>query len=152
MDKNKKLSFEVEKEFEVPVEELYKAWTNPEALKQWWKPMDNLLTKVENNVTSGGSILYEAGGEGEEPNVLIKGKYEKVIDEELLIYSWNFNLPKNPVEESPYKLEVNFSKTSNGSRIHVNQKNLQDEEAVVVHREGWEKGLQDLKSYLSSKA
>ncbi len=152
MDKNKELSFEVEKEFEVPVKELYKAWIDPKSLKQWWKPMGNLLTKVENDVTPGGSVLYEAGVEGEEPILLIKGKYEKVIDDELLVYSWNFNLPKNAVEDSLYKLEVKFSETSNGSRIHVNQKNLMDEEALVVHREGWEKGLQDLKSYLSSKS
>ncbi len=152
MNKNKELSFEVEKEFEVPVKTLYKSWIDPESLKQWWKPMGNSLTKVENNVTPGGSVLYEAKGEAGEPILLIKGKYEEVIDEELLVYSWNLNMPKNPVEQSQYKLEVKFHETSKGSRIHVNQKNLQDEEAMVVHRDGWEKGLQDLKSYLSSKA
>lgn len=148
MDKNKELSFEVEKEFEVPVAELYKAWISSSALKQWWKPMGNSLTKVENNVTPGGSIRYEAGREGMETTLLITGEYEKVSEDELLVYTWNFDFPKNPVEKSMYKLEINFSKTANGSRIKVNQENLEEDEALVVHREGWEKGLEDLKNYL----
>jgi uncharacterized protein YndB with AHSA1/START domain len=67
------------------------------------------------------------------------------------VYSWNFDFPKNPVEESSYKLEINFSETANGSRIHVKQENLDDQEAVVVHREGWEKGLEGLGKYLEKR-
>lgn len=148
MDNNKEQSVEVSKEFNVSVEELYKAWISPEALTQWWRPMGKKLTDVKNEVREGGSIKYTA--HDNEAPLVIKGKYEEVKENEKLVYTWDFNFSNEAFEESPYRLTINFEEQGIGSRLIVKQENLKDHEAVMVHEKGWKKELENLQHYLKS--
>ena len=38
---------EIERQFNVSVEELFKAWTEAEHLKQWWHPMGETLESIK---------------------------------------------------------------------------------------------------------
>lgn len=143
-------TIELSKEFPVSVEELYNAWISPEALKQWWTPMGNKLTGVRNEVKKGGSIEYKA--DDSEPSLVIKGEYKEVKENEKLVYTWDFDFTNEAIEESPYQLTIEFSSDGDSSRLKVKQENLKDEEAVKVHKKGWEKQLNNLKSYLKEQA
>lgn len=140
---------EISKEFPVSVKELYKAWISPEALKQWWSPMGKKLTEVKNDVREGGSIKYSANG-GENP-LVIEGEYQEVKENDKLVYTWNFNFSNEALEESPYRLTINFREEGEGSLLQVKQENLKDNEAVEVHKKGWEKELENLRDYLDQK-
>lgn len=140
----------VSKEFPVSVDELYQAWVSADALKQWWKPMGHQLNDVTNELRAGGKVEYRFGKNQDEALLIISGNYEEVKERERLVYSWNWQFPKNPIEDAPYKLTIQFLPQGNGSRIEVTQENLKDEEAIKVHEEGWNKALNDLDGYLSS--
>lgn len=143
-------TIELFKEFPVPVEELYRAWISPEALKQWWRPMDKKLTEVKNEVKKGGSIKYVAS-DAEAP-IVITGEYEEVKEHEKLIYSWNFDIANGAFEESSYRLTVEFSGNGDNSRLSVKQEDLKDHEAVMVHKKGWERQLENLEKYLNDQS
>ncbi len=51
MESNGQSSINASKTFKARVEALYKAWTDAEQLKQWWKPMGFSLRQVENELT-----------------------------------------------------------------------------------------------------
>ncbi len=142
-------SLEVSKDFPVSVEHLYNAWISPKALKQWWKPMEKKLTDVQNEVKKGGSIKYTANDS--EPSLVITGEYEEVKEKEKLVYTWDFNFSEDAFEESPFRLTINFQENGDKSRLEVKQENLKDNEAVQVHKKGWEKQLENLKKYLEEK-
>lgn len=149
MKSTKEPVLEITKDFPVSVEKLYKAWISPTALKQWWKPMEKKLTDVQNDVKKGGSIKYTANDS--EPSLIITGEYEEVKEREKLVYTWDFNFSEDAFEESPFRLTINFQKNGEKSRLEVRQENLKDDEAIQVHRKGWDKQLENLKKYLEEK-
>lgn len=147
MESNEK-SITASKEFNVPVETLYSAWTEAEQLKQWWKPMKMNLADVVNDLNEGGEILYKFEGESG-TKLTIKGSYEQVQPGEKLVYTWNWELPDDKLN-SQYKLEVSFKGTESGSSIHIVQVEEADQEAVKPKEGGWDHELDNLASYLEN--
>jgi uncharacterized protein YndB with AHSA1/START domain len=145
MEINKALKVEASKSFPVTASQLYNAWTNPEELKQWWKPMGNALKEVVNDIKTGGAVRYIFADNA----LVISGEYLEVKENEKLVYTWNWELPNDAVRNAAYKLTVNFAGKDNGSEISISQENFQDEEAMLPHRQGWEKGLDELEHFLS---
>lgn len=151
MEASKTASFETEKDFPVGKDKLYEAWTTEEALKQWWKPNGNTLQKLTNDIKEGGEVKYEFADTDGKHLITISGTYDEAKPAERLIYSWNWDLPFEPVRNANYKLTVEFSDNGDGSHLKVKQDEFADEEAIIPHKEGWEKGLRDLETFLSGK-
>lgn len=147
MEINKALKVEAGKSFSVGIDQLYDAWTNPEQLKQWWKPMGSTLKEVTNDLKEGGTVRYIFDSD----KLVISGQYLEVKEKEKLIYTWNWELPDDAVRNADYKLTINFTSKGNGSEINVLQENFQNEETMLPHKEGWDKGLSDLEQFLNTK-
>ena len=147
METNKTFKLEASKEFTVPAKQLYEAWTEPEQLKQWWKPIGNQLAEVDNNIRKGGRVAYQFA----EDTLRISGEYLEVNEGKNLVYTWNWEFPQDVVKNGAFKLNVRFEDKGNGSQLYVTQENFKDEEALQPHKEGWDKALNDLKNYLEGK-
>jgi len=141
----KKNVIEIERHFEVDAETLFRAWTEAEHLKQWWRPMGNSLTDVKNELKEGGAVAYYVGDAGLE----ITGNYTEVVPNERLAYSWVWNM-NDEGSESGYTLNITFSPDGEGSKLKVVQEGFSGPEFLKPHEDGWEKGLNDLSSYLTS--
>lgn len=144
MEITKELMVQAAKSFPVTAEQLYTAWTNPDQLKQWWKPMGNSLKEVINDLKQGGAVRYIFN----DNKLIISGQYLEVKENEKLIYTWNWELPSDAVRNADYKLTINFVSKDDGSEINVLQENFENEESMLPHQEGWEKGLNDLANFL----
>ena len=143
---NNDLKLEVSKHFSETTEQLFAAWTEGEQLKMWWKPMNNSLTEISNDLKQGGAVKYVF-----ETGLIISGNYEEVSKNEKLVYSWNWNFPKDEIKNASYKLSVKFIKEDEGSTLNILQTSFENEESMLPHKEGWEKGLNDLARYLSDE-
>jgi uncharacterized protein YndB with AHSA1/START domain len=148
---NKDIQLNVDKDFPVPVERLYQAWTDPEALKQWWHPMGNQMQQARTKPEVGSPVEYVFANEQGEHSFTINGTYKEVEEGKKLVYTWNWQVPDATVGHSEFLLTVVFSPAGSGSRIAVTQENFKDEESVQPHHEGWEKGLNDLHRFLSQQ-
>jgi uncharacterized protein YndB with AHSA1/START domain len=147
METNKTFKLETSKDFSVPANKLYKAWTEPEQLKQWWKPIGNQLKEVDNDIRDGGRVAYQFV----EDTLRVSGEYLEVKEGQNLVYTWNWEFPNDAVKNGAFKLNVRFEDKGNGSKLSVTQENFQDEEALQPHKEGWDKALNDLQNYLEGK-
>jgi len=148
MEGDKKANvIEIERLFDVDVETLFKAWTEAEHLKEWWHPMGESLTDVKNELKEGGTVAYYVGESGLE----ITGTYSEVLPGEKLVYSWVWNM-NDEGSESGYSLNVSFFAEGDGSKLHVIQDGFSGPEFLKPHQEGWDKGLDDLGSYLSGNS
>jgi uncharacterized protein YndB with AHSA1/START domain len=143
---NNAANLEVSKEFQCSKEQLFKAWTDPEQLKKWWKPMGKQLVEVVNDLTEGGDIRYVF-----EDNVTIDGKYEKVSGNNLLEYTWNWHFAAGPVEDASYKLSVKFEGDETGSAISIKQESSGNAESIQPNEHGWEQGLEQLAAYANNR-
>ncbi len=143
---NNDLKLEVSKHFSETTEKLFAAWTEGEQLKIWWKPMNNSLIEIGNDLKQGGAVKYVF-----ETGLIISGNYEEVLKNEKLVYSWNWNFPKDEIKNAFYKLSVTFMAEDEGSTINILQTSFENEESILPHKEGWEKGLNDLAKYFSNE-
>jgi uncharacterized protein YndB with AHSA1/START domain len=148
METNNAMMLKVSKDFAVPADRLYRAWVSAEELKQWWHPMGNQLQQVTNELKEGGQIRYVFETSHGKHAFDITGQYKEVKEAARLVYSWNWNVPEQTVENSQFQLTIVFSNQGNGSRIEITQENFVSEEAIHPHHEGWEKALEDLKNYV----
>lgn len=146
---NTALKVNAEKDFTVPVERLYQAWITAEDLKQWWKPADNTLTDVEQEVKENGQIKYQFEGKNNETQLVITGEYKEVKENEKLVYTWNWDVKEEALKKSDHLLTIEFIAEGDKSKIKVTQENFQEDESITPHQEGWEKSLNDLQQYLS---
>ena len=145
---NNSSNLNVSKQFNCSKEALYSAWTEPEQLKKWWKPMGNTLTEVVNDIKNGGEVKYVFA----DNRLTINGNYEKVQGHDLLEYTWNWHMATEPIPDAPYKLSVRFEGDENNSAISVTQTGFKDNESVKPQQQGWEQGLQQLQDYLSKRS
>lgn len=148
----KTLQIETEKEFSVPVQQLYDAWTGEDHLKQWWKPMGSTLERITNDIKADGAVEYYFGApEGGKP-FKVTGKYTEAEAPKKLIYSWDWYLEDEKAADEEYKLTIEFSETEGGSKIHVIQTGFKDEKELEPHEEGWKQGLDFLKQYVEGQS
>ncbi len=148
MESNEQQKISVNKAFDVPVEELYQAWTDGSQLKQWWKPLGLTLTSVENDINEGGKIAYQFDG-AEGQGLTIDGTYQEVKPQERLVYTWNWQFPDEKLN-SAYKLEVVFKSTGAGSSIEITQQEDEQQESVKPKASAWDEELNHLATFLSS--
>ena len=137
---------QISKDFSCSKEKLFSAWTNPAQLTAWWKPLGKELANVENNIEPGGAVSYRFA----EDQLLIDGVYSKVEGKELLEYTWSWHVSAEPLKDSAYTLSVRFNGDETKSSIAITQDGFENEESVNPHQEGWEQGLEQLKSYLEN--
>jgi uncharacterized protein YndB with AHSA1/START domain len=142
----------IEKTFPVNVSELFSAWTQEDALKSWWKPGGRKLESVQTDLQEGGTVVYTfEKNESSEGELIIEGKYETVEPENELVYTWNWSLNNEPIENGTYKLNVKFSEATEGAKLTVTQESLNEIEGIHPHQDGWEKSLDELADYLNTQ-
>jgi uncharacterized protein YndB with AHSA1/START domain len=71
---------------DAPRDKIFKAWTTPELVKQWFAPLPWTTPHVEMDVRPGGaSLIVMAGPDGNEfPN---RGVYLDVVENEKLVFT-----------------------------------------------------------------
>ena len=83
-------SLEIKRTFPVPREEVFKAWTEPQALKQWFFPSDGVHTSdVELDLRVGGNYRIVMKSQTGEQYVAV-GTYREVQFPEKLVFTWSF--------------------------------------------------------------
>ncbi len=148
-ENNNPVSIETTKAFKVPVEKLYAAWIEGDQLKKWWHPFGKNLTNVKNELKNGGAIRYEFDGD---QKCQVTGEYNEVVENKKLVYSWNWDLEHDDMKNGDYTLTIGFESAGDGSRLNIKQEGFEEEIATAPHKQGWERGLEALRSYLEGDA
>ena len=83
---------------DAPREKLFKAWTTPELLKQWFAPAPWTIAHVEVDVRAGGSsLVVMRGPEGQE--FPCPGIYLEVVPNERLVFTDAYTKAWEPSEK-----------------------------------------------------
>ena len=90
--------------FNVPVELLYRAWSQPEHIKNWWGPDGFTNTFYEFDFRSGGRWLFTMHGP-DGKNYENESAFETIKENELIVF--------NHICKPEYKAEINFSANGN---------------------------------------
>jgi uncharacterized protein YndB with AHSA1/START domain len=81
----------VEQLIDAPREEVFRAWTEPEKLKQWWSPGGYTTKYAEVDLRTGGRYLLVMQPPDGEPFHLA-GTYREIVAPERLVYTWKWEV------------------------------------------------------------
>jgi uncharacterized protein YndB with AHSA1/START domain len=125
-----------------PREKVYRAWTEPELLKQWFAPLPWTTPHAELNVrTGGGNVIVMRGPDGQEfPN---RGIYLEVVKNERLVftdaYTESWEPSQKPFMTVILTFEEHEAKTKYTARVrHWTAADRETHEKMGFHA-GWGK-------------
>jgi uncharacterized protein YndB with AHSA1/START domain len=126
---------------DAPPEKLFRAWTQPELLKQWFAPLPFTTPHAELDVRPGGSsVIVMRGPDGTDyPN---RGVYLEVVENERLVTTDAFTSAWQPSEKPFMTLILTFEDIGGGrtrytARVrHWTVEDREMHEKMGFH-EGW---------------
>lgn len=100
---------------DVPREKLYRCWTEPDLIKQWFTPQPWTTVEAEVDVRPGGSsLIVMADPEGNRfPN---PGVYLDVVPNERIVLTDAFTEAWKPSEKAFMVATITFEKENGGTR------------------------------------
>ena len=122
---------------------VFDAWTNPEAVKQWWGPPPYSCPNAEIDLRVGGE--YRLANQHPSGEIIwISGRFEKVRLAEELVYTWQ--LSNDPAELT--LLRVLFLDHPLGTEIQLHHEWFSSTASREEHLQGWEGCLGKLADFV----
>jgi uncharacterized protein YndB with AHSA1/START domain len=125
---------------DAPREKVFRAWTKPSLLKQWFAPAPFTTPTVETDVRPGGtSLIVMKGPDGKEfPN---RGVYLEVVKNERLVFTDAFTKAWDPSDKPFMTVVLTFEdlggKTQYTARVrHWSVADRETHEKMGFHQ-GW---------------
>ena len=142
----KRPSLTLRRTFAASPEKVWRAWTDPKALKLWFKPDAFSVLAAEADARVGGRFrVLMKDPEGREYDV--GGVYRDVVPGRRLVMTWSWK--DQPGEES--LLTVTLRPSRSGTELELRHEGYLDREAPVkTHEEGWNGALDQLAALLRS--
>ena len=137
--------------FDAPRALVYKAWTDPDQVKQWWGPNQFTTPRVTIDLRKGGEFKYVmVGPDGAEyPN---RAEYVEIVPNEKLVYMDNFDMPNPPFES--LHVEVVFEDFAGKTRLTVRTttQSVKDRDTLLNFgsQEGWSQQMEKLDTFLAT--
>jgi uncharacterized protein YndB with AHSA1/START domain len=127
-------------------EKVWRAWTDPQALKQWWGPgPGESVSLAELDVRVGGRFRIRFGGaDGNEHECA--GIYKEVVKPKKLVFTWSW--PRTTPERESV-VTMLFNAKGGGTELVFKHEQFFDEKARDDHQRGWTGLLEKLDDYLS---
>jgi len=151
-----KFLYSVEREYPVPVQRTWQAWTNAAELEKWYSPV--FLKVIPGSATSeavvGGTWAIAVDVSENGFNAYFWGKYSQVDTNLKIVHDLNYSQDELEFalrEPSPeaHRIEIDFTKTAGGTLVRFSQFGEMEKEQAEASREGMESYFDNLESYLS---
>lgn len=142
----------IRRTFWAPRERVFRAFTEPEALRRWLRPIEGVSTpKVEVDLRVGGAYRFTLQRSGDEPFHVV-GTYREVRAPERLVYTWKY---EGPLE---LKLDamgdslvvVEFHDLGDATEVVLIHELLPTKSVRDFHELGWGNNLDQLKTILAN--
>jgi uncharacterized protein YndB with AHSA1/START domain len=129
------VGFELQRRFHASPERVFRAWTQPVALREWWCPPGWVAGEIEVDLRVGGTYRIAmtriAGG----APVAVSGQFLEVDPPERLVYSWCWEGAFTDMPATLVSLELSGS--GEDTLLILRHENFADAALRQQHRSGW---------------
>jgi uncharacterized protein YndB with AHSA1/START domain len=128
--------FELQRTFRASPERVFRAWTQPAALREWWCPPGWVAGEIEIDLRIGGTYsvaMSRAGSAGS--LVSVSGQFLEVRPPERLVYTWRWEGAFAEIPETLVILELRGSNNETVLTLHHDK--FADAGLRQQHRSGW---------------
>lgn len=139
--------------FPAPPARLFKAWTTPEEVVQWFGAAPGSLETAEIDLTVGGRWRFTFS-EQDGVKVGFQGEYLEIIPDARLVFSWQFiritdgTLEPTSVES---RVEINLEAEGKATRMRLIHSATPDDDTRLGFVRGWTAGLGNLLAYVDTE-
>jgi uncharacterized protein YndB with AHSA1/START domain len=149
------LDLVLERDLDVPVESVWKAWTTPESLKHWFVPRPWTIAAVEMDLRPGGQFnTTMRSPEGQDmPN---KGCYLEIVPNERLVFTDALLPGFRPAPEPFFTGILQLERRGAGTHLiaiarHGNVETRKSHEEMGFHQ-GWGTVIDQMVEHIKSGA
>lgn len=149
-DFDPELDLVLERTLAAPRELLYKCWTTPDHLKEWFVPKPHTVIACTLDVRAGGACNTAFDVDG---NIMEnKGVYLEVIPNEKLVFTDTYTAGWKPAAEPFMTAIVTFEDAGNGRTLYRAIARHRNKDAAKTHAEmgfqdGWGTVATQLEAY-----
>jgi uncharacterized protein YndB with AHSA1/START domain len=120
--------------FKATPAEVFRAWTDPEILKQWWAPEGFTTPDAELDVRPGGAWHSTMVGPDGKKHVT-SGVFREVVPPKRIVMTWAWE--SNGQRGHETIVDVTFEPVGRGTRVKLIQRVFQTPREVATHTWGW---------------
>jgi len=139
-------SLTMNRNFKVSKKEVYNAWTNKEALKNWFAPTNEMTTVVhELELEVGGKYrieMIETTGTSHK----IHGEYVALNPFDQIVFTWQWESDEQQVNSL---VTIDLSENNGVTEMVLTHDKLASQESVDLHSEGWMGCLTQLENFIN---
>ncbi len=141
-----KPSLVLARSYPVAPEKVWRAWTDPQALKRWWGPGGPQgVALAQLDVRVGGRFRIVFGGPAGRDHE-VQGAYREVVPNRKLVFTWTW---PNSTPERESLVTIAFRALDGGTQLDFLHEQLFDETVRDNHRRGWTESFAKLEQYLA---
>ncbi len=126
-----------------PREKVFRAWTDPEALKKWFRVAEEYTTPIaEVDLRVGGRYRLGMQAPDGGPVLLVGGTYREISPPERLVFTWR----SETADESELEtlVTVEFHERGESTELVLTHEGFADEARREQHSAGWQGCLEGL--------
>lgn len=133
--------------FAAPREKVFRAWTDPEALKKWWGPEGYATPIAQVDLRVGGGYRLGMRKLPDGDLFYLAGTFREVRPPERLVYTWTW---EGEAEFGETLVTVEFRARGSSTEIILTHQLFPSEKARQDHEKGWSSCLDRLAGALSA--
>ena len=135
--------------FDAPRALVFKAWSSPTHLANWFGPKNFTLPFCEMDFRVGGR--YRACMRGPDgKDYWVEGVYREIVEPERLVFTWERNRPDDP-DRGNTLVTVTLEEVSGGkTRLTLHQATFDTPDIRDSHGHGWTEALERLDEYVKN--
>lgn len=127
-------SLHLRRTFTAPREKVFRAWTNPEELKEWFGPEGYATPIAEVDLRVGGRYRFGMRKLPDGDIFYLAGAYREVRAPEKLVYTWRWEADP---ELGDTLVTVEFHDRAGSTEVVLTHELFPNEQAREDHAKGW---------------
>ena len=140
----------IERIFSAPRSLVFKAWTEPERVAQWWGPAGFTSTVVGKMEARPGAAYRIHMRSPEGTDHWLQGVYREVAEPEKIVCTFCWSDAEGRVTRPETLLTVLFEDRGDKTKLTLHQAVFESESARDSHNSGWAGSLERLAHYLAA--
>ncbi len=126
----------VRRTFPAARERVFRAWTEREALQQWFRPGGMGVTISKLDVQVGGSFCFDVG----DGSHSLVGTYLEIVRPEKLVFTWS----SSATSDKETVVTVDFIEHGLVTQVVLTHERFGSKEMRLLHQAGWQELLAQL--------
>jgi uncharacterized protein YndB with AHSA1/START domain len=137
----------VDRLFRASPERVFRAWTDPALLVQWWGPEGFTVPEHDLDIRPGGAwrtVMRSPKGTSH----TVSGVYREIVPSRRLVMTWAWQ-QDDGTRGHETEIAIDFAAAPEGTRIHLVQKLFRGTADRDSHNAGWTSTFNDLDRLLA---